>query len=355
MNRFDLLMKKFVCLLFLLTGLQFSYALADESQVRIGALLALSGDLAPLGSEVLRGIELALDNSKNAEEIVLVVEDIQSLVPRAAVSAAKKIINIDKVDVAITMIVEEAEPIAPIFTQAKVPLLVVWDSNEALKKAGPWIFSNGFSTERSGRKMARFAAKNLKLARIAVVRHNDSFSDIISDAFSIEFKKQGGKVIVDESFNPSETDYRVTLSKIKALDADSIYLPLIPMNSALFLKQAKQLEVNLPLLSADSLIPEVVKAAGGTAEGIYLTNNFTDEADKLTKLYKAKYSSAPSDVVMVSLGYDGAKQVLKAISKSEGNSIREALEEIYGTGRSADREQRLYQIRKGEYVELEGD
>ena len=66
-----------------------SICLADE--LRVGALLSLSGDYAALGTEINRGIELAqAERGGTALHVEVVVEDIQTLNNRAAVSAAQK-------------------------------------------------------------------------------------------------------------------------------------------------------------------------------------------------------------------------------------------------------------------------
>jgi len=141
-------------------------ALSDDAKpIRIAALLALSGDIAPLGNEVLRGAQIAVEEHKSLP-VTLIVEDIQSLVPKVAVSAAHKVLDTNKVDAAVTMIVEEAQPIAPLFDRAQRPLLVLWDSNKSLSEMGRFVFSNGFSTEKAGQKWLNLLTKNSSFVKL---------------------------------------------------------------------------------------------------------------------------------------------------------------------------------------------
>ena len=139
----------------------------NSGQIKVGAILPLSGDLAALGEEVKRGIELAAEDAKMEGANVAVIYEDDRYTPAMDVSAANKLINVDKVDAAMTMFVEEAKPMAPVFNTSKTPLVALWDSNEFIK-SNEYLFSNGFSTERAGEAMAEYAYDKLGMRTAAI-------------------------------------------------------------------------------------------------------------------------------------------------------------------------------------------
>lgn len=320
--------------------------------IKIGVILPLTGDLAALGEEIRKGIEIAIEEVK-AEGLNLnvIYEDDQSSFGINTVNAANKLINSDKVNAGLTMLVEEARPIYLIFNNNKIPLLVLWDSNKFIKESGEYVFSNGFSTELAGESMADHAFNKLGLRKIAIVSHIDPWAEIISDSFKNKFEKLGGKTVFDEKFQLDTTDYRTTIIKIKQMKPDGVYFPLIPMNSVRFIIQAQQLNLQTSLLTGDALIQDVINEAGKAAEGIYFTNIYTDDGDLLISKYKQKYNNEPMDITLVSFGYDGIIKMAEA-SKNFPTSLKKGLTLLLNENRSSDRLEKIFRVNNGKAVEV---
>lgn len=294
---------------------------------KIGSILPLTGDFAVLGQEIRRGAEIAVEEARaKGQDIEYISEDDQ-FSPLVMATAAQKLIQVDKVDVAITAIIQEAKPIAPIFNKAQTPLLVTWDSNDFIKSAGDYIFSIGFSTEAAGKRMAEYAYAKASVRKIAIISHIDEWSQLIADSFAAEFIKQGGTVVMREAAQVNNKDYRTLLTKAKNAGADSIYFPLVPPANSIVLKQVKQLGITAILFSGDGLLQDEINEAGVASEGVYYTNIYADHPETLADVYKKKYGSDPAEVVFVSFGYDGVRTLLTARSLAEkkGVSLRDAL------------------------------
>lgn len=325
-------------------------AAGTSTSLRLGAVLPLTGDYASLGEEVRRGVELGVNEAnKNGLQIQATFEDAKSDFGTGPVSAANKLLNANGIDLGLTMIVEEAKPIIPLFTAHKVPLLVVWDSNKFLEQSGDYVFSTGFSTEKAGEAMAAYAFNALHVKRIAVIRHQDAWADVITPAFIQKYESLGGIVIYDETVSIDTTDYRTVISKIKASNADGVYFPLVPPTNAQFVIQAKQYGLKGPLMTGDAFIQDVVSQVGGAAEGIYYTNTYTDTKEALTALYTKKYGSAPKDVTLVSMGYDGVMHAAQAMHNNS-SSLHQALLELFGPNRALERVEKIVVIHNGQPV-----
>jgi ABC-type branched-subunit amino acid transport system substrate-binding protein len=190
--RTNITMKRWGCVssvVFLICGV--SIAAVGEplpQQFKVGVILPFSGELASLGQEAKRGMQLALDDLGGAKTpLKLIFADDHRAGTPATVPAAQKLLNVDRVDLGLTLWIEDSRLIAPLFTARKIPLVVLWDSNESIHASGDFVFSNGFSTEAAGIDMASFAAKQLKVKNVAVLRHEDAWAEIISQSFMRQF------------------------------------------------------------------------------------------------------------------------------------------------------------------------
>lgn len=325
--------------------------LTQNQPIKIGVILPLTGDNGFVGQEMKKGIELAVEEAKNqGKNFQVIYEDDQGNFGPGTVNAANKLVNINKINAGITFGVEEAKPIAPIFNNAKIPLVVGWDSNNFIKGAGDYIFSNGFSTEGAGGKMAEFAYNNLHLRKVAIISHIDAWADIISNSFKNKFTGLGGTIVFNERISPDVTDYKTVILKIKNLKPDGVYAPMIPMNNATFIIQAKQFGLNTKLMMGDGLVQEVIDQAKSASEGIYFTSMIAGKNDPVSILYKNKYKKDPYGLALAAAGYDTFKKFID--QKITVNNIRDILLKNIGQNRELNRQENLYQVKNGVPVEV---
>jgi branched-chain amino acid transport system substrate-binding protein len=336
----------------------------SPKEFTIGSVLPLSGDFAQFGEEIRRGADLAVaDMRQQGKKINYLSEDDQS-VAAGSTNAANKLVRIDHVDAAFTATIQEVKPIASVFNTQKVPLLAVWDSNQIIKTAGPYIFTQGFGTETAGAKMADFAFNDLHLKKIAVIPQIDEWSILIADAFSQRFTQLGGSIVMHEEAPAQGNDFRTLIIKAKQQNPDGIYAPLLPQFFGPFLQQAKQLGLNSAMLTADSFSVADVDRAGLAAENTYFTNLYADGVNDLVKSYKDKYGSEPADPVFVSFGYDAIRSLVAAhdASVQSGSTIRDSLMrvDIQGIGtrinfagtQASERTEKIYKVMQGKFVEV---
>ncbi len=324
----------------------------ENDSIKIGVILPLTGDLAFLGEEIKKGIDLAVSEYKDRGiDINVIYEDDQSLSSVIAVSAANKLLNIDKIDAGLTVFIEESRSISPIFNKEKVPLLVLWDSNNFILESGDYVFSNGFSTELAGESMADFAYNKLGVRSVAIIGHIDPWANIITKSFKNKLEIMGAKVAYNEQFNIDTKDYRTAIIQIKKLNPDAVYFPMLPMNSVQFLAQAKQLGLKSIFLTGDSFISDAINKAGSASEGVYFTNIYTISENGLFERYNKFYKSSPIDITLVSFGYDGIIKTAGSGNRSS-KKIKENLESAFGDKRSASRVEKIFKVQEGIPVEV---
>lgn len=308
-----------------------------QEDIKIGAILFLTGnDYADVAKAFQEGIDLAVEEI-NAEggvlgrKVSVIYEDTEWQVPKS-VTAAQKLLNVDKVHIGMNGFINDAKAIGPLFNSAKTPLVMIWDAkvrNVGLENL-PYVFGPGFSTPAAGQVMAEFA-KEKGVKKLAVVYHPDEWAALISSSLADKFKELGGEVILNEQVDVSETDFKTVI--LKASKTDAIYFPMIA-NEDIFIKRAKELGYKGLLLSGDSTTDQVIANAGKAAEGMFFTQVSEPDTPQFMTFkdaYVKKYGKESGLLVFVGLGYDTTKLTAEAIKRAgstDGTAIKDAMYEI---------------------------
>lgn len=345
-------------------------------QMKIGAVLPLTGDAAQWGVGSQRGIQIAIDEANAAggirgNRVIVIVEDDQ-LQPRVGTQAMQKLVTIDKVPAVIGSISSSVTlAIAPIAEKNRVVLISPASTSHDITNAGDFIFRTIPSDIYEGGVMARFAKTQRDYRRIAILAVNAAGTKGMSDAFMETFKSLGGTVTLYELVPQGATDFRATVSKIIATKPQAAYVVGFPLETGHIIKQLVELGFTGQLLSAQpSEDPEVRKIAGAAAEGLILTTTSIDpETGSATtkafvKEYMKRYGSPPA--VFSYEAYDAARLVLRAMAerKPDGPSIRDYLYTVKdydgASGRftidkngDAEKSIRIVMIRNGQIAPLQ--
>lgn len=333
---------------------------SSESLIELGAVLPLSGDFAEVGEFIKQGMELALyDYKEKGVNVDLHIQDDNSNAADS-VNAANALLAQYDLDAALTATVQQVKPIAPIFNQAQIPLIAVWDNNDVIANSGEYVFSTGYLTEDAGEDMARLAREK-DLSRVAVITQQDEWSNIIGNAFSAEFEKQGGEVVLTDDVNFDVTDFRTFLAKAKNENVEGIYFPFIPGYIAPFVTQVSELGLDVVLMTGDSMSQGEIDDAGEVINGTYFTSVNTDNLSGLITRYNEVYGEDPADPAFVSFGYHGVQMAIEATEK-EGLSVKDALEITsingfdgvinFDANNQSTRTQDIFQVQNLEIIKL---
>ena len=301
----------------------------SEKEVKIGAILWLTGDYSVVGTSMQRGIEIAAEelNERGDIRYDIVFEDEGGINPRAAVEASRKLADIDNVDAILIPGASEAKSVLPISQSSKVPFISLIDSNDEIKK-GDYIFGVGFSTEGASNTMAEFAYGNLGARNVSIVHTFDDWSQLIANGFRKDFEAFGGNIVLFEGTGIDENDFRTVITKSEGTDA--IYAPLLLPSH--MIRQAKELGYEGYVLSADALTQDQIDASGNAAEGVYQTNVYLPENEKFQKLiekYREKYEKEPDAPEFAAISYD-AMYAIDAAVRENGIGREQIKNGLYG-------------------------
>lgn len=323
---------------------------ADGDTIKIGGLLEMTGGSASFGISGKNGIDLALKkiNEKGVlggKKLSLVVADTKSEASEAT-NGMQKLISQDKV-VAVIGPNQSSAVIASgaINNGAKVVDITPMGTNPDVtvdpktKQVKPYSFRTCFIDPFQGTVMASFASNELKVKKAAIYIDNTSdYAKGLAQFFKENFIKNGGQVVIEEAYLQKDTDFKSTLTKIKAAQPDFIYIPGYYQEVGLIVKQAREMGITVPMAGGDgwdsAKLPEI--AGKAALENTFFSSLYSpDDTSDLNKEFVAEYKKAynTNPDVFAALAYDSALLVAKAIEdagSADPAKIGEAMAKIKG-------------------------
>ena len=315
-----------ILIISIVIGLSFNSQTKEE--IVIGSIQALTGETAKHGNNVKDGIDLAVEEINknggvNGKKIKIIHED-ENCIPTKAVSAAQKLINIDKTKIILGPTCSSSSmAVAPVAEQNKVIMFTPISSVPALRQAGDYIFRNRVSGEPHSIKMANFAYNELNARTASTLYINLDNGISYSEEFIKEFEKLGGKILNTEAYEKGLQDFRTQLLKIKENNPDVIYLAGQASQNAI--KQARELGIKTQIIAPTKLQEaDLFDIAGDSANGIYYSYESFDPNSKeqVVSYYQEKYKSkyGRESEVFAANAYDAVMLISKALEKCEENT-----------------------------------
>ncbi len=306
---------------------------SDGDIIKIGVNMELSGNVASYGGSMAKGVEMAADEINKAggidgKQIELIKVDNKSETAEAT-NGIIKLTSKDKVTAVIGAATSgNTVAQAQIANDTKTILMAPGGTSPTVTvdekgKVREFVFRTSIIDPFQGTVAANFAANELKVKDAAIF--SDSSSDYakgLKDAFKETFEKAGGKIVAEESYVAKDTDFRATLTRIKAENPSFIFIPGYYEEVGLIVKQARELGITAPLMGADGWdSPTLVDLAGASAlNNTYLVNHYSTEdpdakvQEFVTKFKEQNKGAAPN--AFNALAYDTVYLLKDAIERA---------------------------------------
>src|SRR5918996_3256062 len=250
-------------------------ALAQET-IKIGVNQPLTGAVAASGTYVAQGAQIAAEEINanggiDGKKIELIIEDNKSN-PKEAVAAAEKLIVRDKVPVMMgAWSSTYTLAVMPKLMEYKVPMLVETSSSDKITISGnPYVFRISPTSEMEAKAFSEQVDKfGIEKADFLVV--NNDWGLGAAERFSEMLEEQGVTVGEVETMDPAAQDMSAQLSKIKASDADTLFVTTGVEQLTLVLRQARDLGLDTRIITTGgSQAPDqLIEQAGSAADGSY--------------------------------------------------------------------------------------
>jgi len=304
---------------------------AKPKTIKFGVFEPMTGANAGGGALEVEGIKLANQLNPTVKvgdkeyTIELVIADNKSDKVEAA-NAAQRLVDKDKVQVVLGSWGSSLSMAAgPIVEKAKVPAIGLSCTNPLVTKGNDYYFRVCFIDPFQGTVMANYAFKEVKAKKAVIIREvSNDYSVGLAKFFADSFKQLTGDpnaILAELNYNTGDQDFSAQLTEVKKYKPDVIFAPGNFTESALVIKQAKELGIQTPFLGGDTWeTPEFIDVGKKSVEGAVFSTFFatevpiTETSKVFLDAYRKKYNKEPAAVT--ALGFDGYLVAREAIMKA---------------------------------------
>ncbi|NMA86245.1 MAG: ABC transporter substrate-binding protein [Tissierellia bacterium] len=314
----------------------------DSDVIKIGVFEPMTGANAAGGEMTVEGIKLANEVKGEilGKKVELVIVDNKSDKVEAA-NAVSRLIEKDKVVAIIGSYGSSLSMSAgDIVKQKEVPAVGCSPTNPLVTLNNDYYFRVCFIDPFQGTVMANYAFKDLGARKAAIIQDvNQDYSIGLSKYFMDAFKELTGdpdSIVEISSYNTGDQDFSAQLTNAKGKNPDVIFAPGNYGESALLIRQARDLGMDVPILGGDTWeSPEFLSIGGDAVEGTVFSTHFTAESPvtDVSKVflddYKEKFGKDAN--AFAALGYDAYMVILDAIERAGSADSKAIKDELAKT------------------------
>lgn len=277
-------------LILLALGSMYLFDRNQEETIRIGWIGALTGTATQWGEPALKAANIRLEQINrnggiNGKKLEFIVEDSGSDA-KQSVTAAQKLIEIDKVKIFFTHSSTESIAVAPMAESNKVLMFASASSAPDLTNAGDYIFRLT-PVNREGEIIAKHLNAN-GAKNIAILYEDAKYPIPIKDAIKKTFK---GEVVFEESFTPKTIDYRTVALKIKSKNPEVIIILPFGIDQGLnLIKEFTELQITSPVYGNAVFDTPTAFSKINPPRTMYFSTLFIDDQSEEVLEYKKQYS-----------------------------------------------------------------
>lgn len=307
--------------------------------IKIGVYLPLTGQNAFGGQLELEGVQLAHKEMPEVlgRKVELVIVDNKSDKVEAA-NAVMRLTSRDKVHGIIgTYGSSLALAGGEVAEQAKTPVIGTSCTNPLVTEGKKYYFRACFIDPYQGAGAATYAFRNLGAKKAAILKEvSNDYAVGLAGFFNRSFKKLGGDVVANLSYNAGDQDFTAQLTEIISKKPEVLFIPAYFAEGAIIMKQARELGATFRILGGDAMDnPETVTLGGKAVEGFLHTTFPYDKTmptmNPMAKKFTENWAEVHPDKdpnVNAALGYTCYMMFMKAIEVANGDDrekITEAL------------------------------
>lgn len=313
--------------------------------IKIGVLLDLSGELAPMGAKMLNGARMAAEDINAAggvlgKQVELVEED-GGTDPDKGFDRVKKLVEIDKVQVIVgPMITPTSELSIPYAKVHKIPLITMSATGVPLSEleGTEWYFRTCLRDDAQGRVLAD-VVMDKGYTRLATIVLDNTYGKGLELGIVEGLKDAGwqGEHVVSIHYDITKKDYRTELQQIADSNPDVVLAVTYGDDGIIIFKQALEMGLDkIAWLGCDgnygSGLFKEARSAEFMEKAIVAGTRSVGSGpayEQFVPKYTSKFGEAPETYCDTT--YDAVLAAAKAIEAAgvyDGEAIRAALVEL---------------------------
>ena len=257
------------------------------AQVRLGAVLSVTGPASFLGDPEKKTLEMYVDdiNAKggvNGQKLQLVVYD-DGADANAARTFATRLVEEDKVVAMVGGTTTGATlAMIPVFEEAQIPLISLAGAIQIVEPVRKWVFKTPHTDKMACQKIF-VDLKQRNLTTIALISGTDAFGKSMRDQCVAVAPQAGISIAHEESYGPRDSDMTPQLTNIKGKPGvQAVVNPGFGQGPAIVTRNYRQLGITLPLYQSHGVASkQFIDLAGPAADGVRLPAAALLVAEKL--------------------------------------------------------------------------
>jgi branched-chain amino acid transport system substrate-binding protein len=248
---------------------------AQTGPIKVGFLTIKTGPLASGGIQMEQGLTVFLKERNNALAGRPVELHTADTAGNPAQARTKTQELVERLNVAVLigpLAAFEALAIDDYIRSSRTPILTVAGAEDMTqRKANPWLVRPSCTSAQPSHPLGEYAAKELKLKRVAVLADDFAFGHENVAGFQRAFEDNGGKV-VQKLFTPlNAPDYGTYISQLKP-NLDAVFTGHAGSNGFKFIKQLREYGSRVQILGGftpldESLLQQMGEDALGAISG----------------------------------------------------------------------------------------
>lgn len=315
-------------------------AAQQKGTIKIGLQGPMTGDYAYEGKGFEQAVKLLVEQTNaaggiNGQQVELFVEDDKGD-PKESALVADRMVAKKVVAVIGAYNSTATEPASEIYNREGI--LHITPSSTATRlttKGYQQFFRVCFLDDRQGLFAAEFMSKVLGNKNVAVLHDNSTYAQGLAEWTKKYLEERGVNVVFYDAINPADKDFTPTLTKLKGVNAETVYFTGYHAQGGLLLKQAPEVGLKVQWMMGNaSNNPELIQIAGvENAAGVIFTTEPLPsdldypEAKKFIADFKAKYGAEPTSVwwVMAADAYRVIEHAIKTTNSTDPKKLAEFL------------------------------
>lgn len=304
------------------------HAQSTDSTVKIGVVASMSGMYEVGGRQLENGINTFLEQNSGklaGHNVKIIYRDTGGANPDVAKRVAQELVTRDKVDILTGFdFTPGAMAVAPIATQAKVPMILMNASASIIPAKSPYIVRTSFTPAQTAYPLGEWAAKQ-GIKTVAMVLADFAPAKEAATWFRKSFEQAGGKVSGEVAVPLNNVNFAPYLQKVKDEKPDAVFA-FFPVGEPviLFYKAYKErglAKAGIKLISPEGWVDQdVLDASGDAALGAISTGFYTlSHNSQKNKDFRNTYqtvSGGKMEPNYLAVGaYDGMAVIAAAIKK----------------------------------------
>lgn len=319
-------------------------AAGGQDTIKIGGGFALTGAESALDLPAANGAKLAVKEINAAggvlgKPIDFIVHDTKYDMTVTA-QVAKQFVEQDKV-VAVVGFTDSDSVLAsgPTIQAAGLPFIIAGATSPKLPaQIGDMLFFACFGDNVQAAVGAEYGFENYGGNAYLLWDKGVEYTTLLGGYFKSRFEELGGKIVLEDTYEDSATDFSAQIAKVKALpeQPDFYFISAMPYNVGPVVKQFRDAGLTGPIIGGDGYdTPDILSVAGPAAENVFFTTHAlmdasggTDGIKKFIAAYNKEYGHDPENA-FAALGYDSVYLLADAIKRAgstDAQAIKKALE-----------------------------